>query len=160
MPFCTLVNSSHIMRMLVSPVVNKAYISHNVGNLRAAVIEHQPQVMRKHNNAGQMFQSSRLDRPGHWEYLAKKTQPCLNLLSQLSIFSQQDYKHDHHSVHVSAENIKSMFGECLSLLWIHGGKAHTKLFLRCKERCPSRTNALSEILNGSLISAANYSFIN
>lgn len=72
--------------------------------------------MLKNNNTGQMFQSSYLDHPDHWEYLAKKTQPCLNLLSQLSIFSQQDYKHDHHSVHVSAENIKSMFGESISFL--------------------------------------------
>lgn len=52
-----------------------------------------------------------LDHQVHWEFVAKKTQPCLNLLLQLSIFSQQDYKHDQHSLHVSAENIKSMFWE-------------------------------------------------
>lgn len=85
-------------------------------NVHAALIEHQPWVMLKRNNTGQMFQSYCLDQPVHREYLAKKKQPCLNLLSQLSIFSQQDYKHDHHSVHVSARNIKSMFSECLSLL--------------------------------------------
>lgn len=84
--------------------------------------------MLKHNNTGQMFQRSCSDHPGHWEYLAKKTEPCLNLLSQLSIFSQQDYKHDHHGAHVSAEKIKSMFGECISRLFVHKGEAQTKLF--------------------------------
>lgn len=84
--------------------------------LHNVLIKRQPWVMLKKNNTGQMLQSTYLDHPDHWEYLAKKTQPCLNLLSQLSIFSQQDYKHDHHSMHVSAENIKSMFGKCISFL--------------------------------------------
>lgn len=109
------------MMIMVTPEKNTSqdqkylYVSY-CENLCGALFEHQLEVMLKHNITGQMFQRSCLDHSGHWEYLAKKTQPRLNLLSQLSIFSQQDYKHDHHSMHMSVENIKSMFGECISLL--------------------------------------------
>lgn len=98
--------------------------------------------------------SSCLDHPVHWEYLAKKAQPCLNLLSQLSIFSEQDYKHDHHSAHVSVENFKSMFGGYISLLYRHEGKNAYQIISRCQSQETFRD------FNSSLITASTYAFTN